>query len=125
MPISIRAAQSSRDRDAIYRLRAAQGRSVSMSPSSSDAPVARVFELADVWPETVLLLVESEDRCLGCARIDGHRILDLQALEDRIHDLGRTGSAELRLCCPSQSRFALRLLGFLLRPGGTLNSVLS
>lgn len=74
MPISIRAAQSSRDRDAIYRLRAAQGRSVSMSPSSSDAPVARVFELADVWPETVLLLVESEDRCLGCARIDGTHV---------------------------------------------------
>jgi hypothetical protein len=45
-----------------------------MSPPSSADPVDRVFELADVWPETVLLLVESEERCLGCARIDGTQI---------------------------------------------------
>lgn len=74
MSICIRAAQSSRDRDAIYRLRAAAGRSVSMSPPAPAAVVERVFELADTWPETVLLLVESEERCLGCARVDGARV---------------------------------------------------
>jgi len=45
-----------------------------MSPPSSEAAAGRIFELADVWPETVLLLVESEDRCLGCARIAGTQV---------------------------------------------------
>jgi len=32
------------------------------------------METADIWPETVLLLIESDGRCLGAARIDGDEI---------------------------------------------------
>ena len=36
--------------------------------------IPRVMAMADAWPETVLLVVASQGRCLGGARIDGDMV---------------------------------------------------
>ncbi len=81
MPVVIRPATSSLDRDAIYRLRAASGRCVSMAPPPPWVPVPREMSVEDAWPETRLLLAESEGRCLGAARVDGERVSVTLCLE--------------------------------------------
>lgn len=67
-------ATTSLDRDAAYRLRAAGGRSVSVMPPPPEAHAERVVTAADAWPETQVLIVVSEGRCLGTAQIDGEAI---------------------------------------------------
>ena len=74
VPAVIRLATTSLDRDAAYRVRAAEGRSVSMAPPPPGVKAARMFSPSDAWPETQVLIVTEEGRCLGTAQVDGEAV---------------------------------------------------